>query len=92
MINKIEACGIIYERKCKKMNWCVIAVWTICDQLHRLQSLEVGLLGKTRHVAYLDRFEELNRKEEEGPMPTNNMPKTQSQQKFLFSRKVKCSA
>jgi hypothetical protein len=41
--------------------------------------LEVGLLGKPRHVVDLDRFEELDREEENGLMPTNNMSKTQSQ-------------
>jgi hypothetical protein len=40
--------------------------------------LEVELLGKHGHVIDLDRFKELNREKEEGPMPTGNMPKTQS--------------
>jgi hypothetical protein len=38
----------------------------------------VTLLGKLGHVVDLDRFEELDRKEEEGLMPTSNMLKTQS--------------
>ncbi len=32
MINKVEACGIAYEIKIgKKVNWCMLAMWTIHD-------------------------------------------------------------
>jgi hypothetical protein len=86
MINKIKARGIVYERKGKKVNWCVLVVWTIHDQLCRLQSLDVDLLGKPRHVVDLDRFEELDKKEEEDPMPTSSMLKRQNQQQFFVLR------
>jgi hypothetical protein len=37
MINKIEVCEIAYEIKTrKKVNWCVLAKWTIRNQLCRL--------------------------------------------------------
>jgi hypothetical protein len=37
MINKTDVRKIAYEIKgWKKVNWCVLAKWTICDQLCRL--------------------------------------------------------
>jgi hypothetical protein len=57
MINKAEAHGFAYEIKIdKKMNWCMLAEWTIRDQLHRLQSLETTLGGKFVGGLDLDNF------------------------------------
>jgi hypothetical protein len=48
------------------------------DQLHKLQNIDVALCGKLgSNVIYLDRFDVLDRKEGEDPMPTNNIPKVQ---------------
>jgi hypothetical protein len=54
MINKAKTHGIVYEIKTrKKVNWCVLAKWTIRNQLRRLQYLESTLqCDKLRFVAY----------------------------------------
>jgi hypothetical protein len=28
-INKVEAPGFVYKKMAKKINWCILAVWTI---------------------------------------------------------------
>jgi hypothetical protein len=82
MINQAEAHGIVYEIKTrKKVNWCVLAEWTIHDQFCILQFLEATLSDKLGHVIDLDSFVNSNREEEEeGLMPTKNMLKAPNKQ------------
>jgi hypothetical protein len=39
LINKAEARGYVVENKGVKVNWCVLAEWTVRDQLRRIQAL-----------------------------------------------------
>jgi hypothetical protein len=41
-INKVEARGIMCERKGQVINWAVFCDWKIKEQLRRIQLLEVG--------------------------------------------------
>jgi hypothetical protein len=57
MINRVEAHGIVYEIKTrKKVNWCVLAEWTIRDQLCILQFLKATLSDKFGPIIDLNNF------------------------------------
>jgi hypothetical protein len=73
MINRVETHMIAYEIKIgKKVNWSVLAKWTIYNHLCKLQSLEAILKSKLGHVVNLYSLVDSNREEEgEGLMPTN---------------------
>jgi hypothetical protein len=87
MINIAEAHGITYEIKTgKKVNWCILAKWTICNQLRRLQTLEAALCGKVGLVVDINNFVDSDREEEEGSIPTNSTPKALSKQQVHVFR------
>jgi hypothetical protein len=92
MINNTKACEIAYEIKTwKKVNWCMLAKWTIRDQLYKLQSLEVILCDKLRHGIHLDSFVGLNKEEEEeeGLMPySSSMPIVSSKQMHVLGESL----
>ncbi len=94
MINKVKTCGIVYEIKIgKKVNWCVLIEWTICDQLCRLQSLELALqCKKLRFVAYQDIFVDSDKEEEEDLCLTTICQNHQTNNKFMFLRRLKSYA
>ncbi len=71
------------------MNLCVLAEWTIYNQLHGLQSLEAVLSSKLGHVVDLYSFVDSNKEEEgEGLMPTNNILKAPSKQQVHALRET----
>lgn len=75
------------------MNWCVLAEWTIPNQLHRLQSFESILSDKLGPVVDLNSFVDSNREEKEkGLMPNNNMLKAPIKQQVhaLKETRVQC--
>jgi hypothetical protein len=88
MINKAETCKIVYKIKIrKKVNWCVLVEWTICNQLRRLQSLEAILCDKFGPKIHLDSFVGLDKEEEEGFMPySSSMLRTSSKQMPILGK------